>query len=249
LRPSILSAKAAFAAAGAADESELTPGRDDAANETQITYQPVTLEESALIHEKPLPVLKATEEQCKGCDLPAMELSPEINAVEEEMPGGAEAACAGEISGEPAKDRTAGGTSNAEKPPETVNDNISAGFAAKANGDMASALVNFMNAFTLNREPHAALAIAVEISNVYLELGQYPQAKLFIKSLLEQEHFNVTSMRQQLEERLLYLETFTKLLQTARIPKNAPYSKVPNLVKLKANIDTGEKRKINQGGI
>ncbi|TEB07885.1 hypothetical protein Psch_01440 [Pelotomaculum schinkii] len=130
-----------------------------------------------------------------------------------------------------------------ELPPETVNENISAGFSAKASGDMVSALTSFMNAFSLNREPHAAVALAVEISNVYLELGHYPQSKLFIKSLLEQEHLNVAPIRQQLEERLLYLETFTELLQAARIPKNTPYSKVPNLVKLKANIDTAERQK------
>ena len=171
-----------------------------------------------------MPVLETAEEHFEGRELPVVELSPAMNAAILAAP--------------------MNGYKNSVK---TVNDNISAGFAAKASGDMVSALVSFMNAFSLNREPRAAAALTVEISNVYLELGHYPQAKLFIKSLLEQEHLNVTPMRQQLAERLLYLETFTGLLQVAGLPKNAPYSKVPNLVKLKANIDTAEATKETKG--
>ncbi len=168
----------------------------------------------------------------------------------EGLPPGAGPAYTGKLSEELTKGRTAVGNSKpAAKPvlpPQTINDNISAGFAAKASGDMATALVSFINAFRLNQEPHAAVALAVEISNIYQELGHYPQAKLFIKSLLEQEHLNVTPLRQQLEYRLLYLDTLNKLLEVANMP-NAPYSKVPNLVKIKANIDTTKRN--NQGGI
>ncbi|WP_192895505.1 DUF2304 domain-containing protein [Pelotomaculum sp. FP] len=211
-------AKAAYAA-------ELIPGQDDVAYDTQKTSQGLILEENAFVDERLLPVLETAEEHFEGCDLPAMELSPALNAAI------------------PAEKAPALSHAKPELPSETVNENISAGFAAKASGDMVSALTSFMNAFSLNREPHVAVALAVEISNVYLELGHYPQSKLFIKSLLEQEHLNVAPIRQQLEERLLYLETFTELLQAARIPKNTPYSKVPNLVKLKANIDTAERQK------
>lgn len=258
-------AKASSAATDATEEYRLAPGQDDVAYDAQKNSQQVILEEKVFTDEKFLPILKAVEEHFERCDLPAMELSAEMNAaipaektpaarhapmddtsMAEGLPADAEAAYTSESSGELTKDHTAGGTSKpAAKsglPPETVNDNISAGFAAKASGDMASALVSFMNAFSLNQEPHAALALGVEISNVYQELGHYPQAKLFIKSLLEQEHFNVTPMRQQLEDHLLYLETLTELLHVARMP-NAPYSKVPNLVKLKANIDTAERQK------
>ncbi len=218
-------AKAAYAATGATGEYGLIPGQDDVAYDTQKTSQGLILEENAFIDEKLLPVLETAEEHFEGYDLPAMELSPALNAAI------------------PAEKAPALSHAKPELPSETVNENISAGFAAKASGDMVSALTSFMNAFSLNREPHAAVALAVEISNVYLELGHYPQSKLFIKSLLEQEHLNVAPIRQQLEERLLYLETFTGLLQAARIPKNTPYSKVPNLVKLKANIDTAERQK------
>lgn len=131
----------------------------------------------------------------------------------------------------------------------TVNDYISAGFEAKARGNPAGAAEYFFKALHLNQGQQISAALALEISAAYQELGQYLQAGMILKSVMEQEDsFFDSSLRQRLQGQLVYLETLAELLRIAKMP-NAPYSRIPNLIKIKANIETAERLKeITKGG-
>jgi len=122
-----------------------------------------------------------------------------------------------------------------------VNDYISAGFQAKARGDMDAAADYFFKAFRLYQGQQLSIALAMEIAAVYQELGQYFQAKMIIESVLGQEGLIPDfSLKQKLKKQIIYLDTLVGLLRMAKM-SNAPYSKVPNLIKMKANIETSVK--------
>ncbi|MDF9409261.1 hypothetical protein L7E55_13005 [Pelotomaculum isophthalicicum JI] len=119
-----------------------------------------------------------------------------------------------------------------------INDYISAGFEAKARGDLNGAVNYFLKAFQLNQGQQVLTALAMEIATVYQELGQYFQAEMIINSVLEQEDLiHDFSLKQKLKNQKIYLDTLIELLRTTKM-SNAPYSKVPNLIKMKASIET-----------
>ncbi len=135
-------------------------------------------------------------------------------------------------------------------PSNTVNDYVSSGFRAKSAGDLAGAINYFITALQANQEQQITAAIALEISSIYQELGQYFQAELILKSVVKQINIiNNFSLRQKIQGQLIYLDTLCELLRIAKIT-NSPYSKIPNTIKIKASLETAEKLKeITQGGI
>lgn len=133
--------------------------------------------------------------------------------------------------------------------PVTINDFISAGFKARTTGDLIGAVKYFMAAFQMNREQHMSTTLALEISTVYQGLGQYSQAMLILKSVIEQENLiSEPDLRQKINERLIYLEILAELLKITKMPQ-APYSKIPDIIKIKANLEKDKKLiELNQGG-
>ncbi len=75
-----------------------------------------------------------------------------------------------------------------EKSPNTVDYYISSGFRAKSTGDLAGAVKCFITALQTNQEQQITAALVLEISAIYQELGQYFQAGIIIKSIIEQEN-------------------------------------------------------------
>lgn len=134
--------------------------------------------------------------------------------------------------------------------PNTVNDYVLSGFKAKSAGDLVGAVKYFITALQTNQEQQITAAIALEISAIYQELGQYFQAELILRSVVKQINIiNNFSLRQKIQGQLIYLDTLCELLRIAKI-SNSPYSKIPNTVKIKASIETAEKiKEITQGGI
>jgi len=132
-------------------------------------------------------------------------------------------------------------TATAATNDDIINDCISAGFEAKARGDLDVAVNYFFKAFRLNKGQQVSTVLAMEIGAVYQELGQYLQAGMIIKSVLEQEDLiHDFDLKQKLKSQLVYIDTLVELLRIAKIP-NAPYSKIPNLIKMKASIETSAK--------
>lgn len=118
---------------------------------------------------------------------------------------------------------------------------ISNAFKAKASGDMAEALISFYKALSMSHDKKVKSALALEISAAYQELGQYTQAGMILRSILEQESIvSDITLRNMLQSQLIYLETLAELAIKAGMP-NVPYSKMPNLIKLKANVDFNKK--------
>lgn len=136
-----------------------------------------------------------------------------------------------------------------EKSPDTVNYYISFGFRAKSAGDLAGAVKCFITALQTNPEQQITAALVLEISAIYQELGQYFQAGIIMKSIMEQENvINDFTLRQKLQSQLIYLDTLTKLLRITEMT-NAPYSKIPNTVKIKANLETAKRlNELTEGG-
>lgn len=125
--------------------------------------------------------------------------------------------------------------------PVTVNEYISAGFEARARGDMTGAAEFFFKALRLNQGQQVSVALVMEVSAVYQELGQYLQAGMILKSVMEQENIlNDPNLMQSLQSQLIYLDSLGKLLRMAKMT-NAPHSKVPNLIKIKANLETAKR--------
>ena len=129
------------------------------------------------------------------------------------------------------------------------DDYISSGFRAKSAGDLAGAVKYFITALQTNQEQQITAALALEISAIYQELGQYFQAGIIMKSVMEQENvINDFTLRQTLQSQLIYLDTLTKLLRITEMT-NAPYSKIPNIIKIKANLETAKRlNELTEGG-
>ncbi|BAF58938.1 hypothetical membrane protein [Pelotomaculum thermopropionicum SI] len=120
---------------------------------------------------------------------------------------------------------------------ETIKDCITSGFAAKAEGRLEAALGCFLKALRLTKSQQVLLLLAMEICAVYRELGQYRQARMFINAILKHENLiNSFDLKQKLRSQLVYLDTLVEILEVARIP-DAPYSKIPNFIKIKASND------------
>ncbi|TEB11554.1 hypothetical protein Pmgp_01568 [Pelotomaculum propionicicum] len=127
--------------------------------------------------------------------------------------------------------------------PVTVNDYISAGFKARTTGDLAGAVKNFITALMMSQEQQITAALSLEISAIYQELGQYFQAGMILRSVIKQKNIiNDFTLRQKLQGQLIYLDTLCELLRITKM-SNAPYSKIPNIIKIKANLETAEKLK------
>lgn len=127
--------------------------------------------------------------------------------------------------------------------PITVNDYVSSGFRAKSAGDLAGAVKHFITALQKNQEQQMAAALALEISAIYQELGQYFQAELILRSVIKQKNIvSDPTLRQKLQGQLIYLDTLGELLRITEI-SIAPYSKIPSIIKIKANLETAEKLK------
>jgi len=133
--------------------------------------------------------------------------------------------------------------------PVTVNDYISAGFEARARGDMTGAAEFFFKALRLNQGQQISVALAMEVSAVYQELGQYLQAGMILKSVMGQEDIlHDPNLMQNIQSQLIYLDSLGKLLRMAKMT-NAPHSKVPNLIKIKANLETAKRlTELTEGG-
>jgi len=126
---------------------------------------------------------------------------------------------------------------------DIIKDYVSAGFEAKARGDLNGAVNYFFKAFRLAQNQQVSTVLAMEISAIYQELGQYLQAGMIINSVLGQEDLiHDFGLKQKLKSQLVYLDTLVELLRIAKMP-NAPYSKIPNFIKMKASIDTSAKLK------
>ncbi|NPV73898.1 MAG: hypothetical protein HPY89_08985 [Pelotomaculum sp.] len=164
-------------------------------------------------------------------------------------------ALSGEMAGQPvpAADRAFEAAPEADMPPagaedervaatyaaleETIKDCITSGFAAKAEGRLEAALGCFLKALRLTKSQQVLLLLAMEICAVYRELGQYRQARMFINAILKHENLiNSFDLKQKLRSQLVYLDTLVEILEVARIP-DAPYSKIPNFIKIKASND------------
>jgi len=127
--------------------------------------------------------------------------------------------------------------------PGTIENYISAGFKAKAKGNLAEAIDYFFKALQLNPGGHICVELALEISAVYQELGQYHQASILLSSVKGLENINTNSvLRKKLQDQLVYLDTLAKFLEKARIPY-APYKKIPNLIKIKATFESNKRLK------
>lgn len=122
-----------------------------------------------------------------------------------------------------------------------AGDWITAGFAAKNRGDFTKALTCFFKALAQSPGAEAKALIALEISSIYQELGQYAQAALALKAITQDLPLEGT-IGERISHQLVYLEKLEALLEAAKI-KGAPYSKVPSLIKIKANLETCEKLK------
>jgi len=123
---------------------------------------------------------------------------------------------------------------------DTVNSYVSAGFEAKAKGDLAGAIDLFYKALQLNNDKNFTVAMASEISAVYQDLGQYRQAGMILNSVMKQEKIiKEPALMQDLQSRLTFLKVLVKLLEVAKMP-GAPYSKIPNFIKIKANLETAK---------
>lgn len=150
----------------------------------------------------------------------------------------------------PAVEEIAGpGPAALQTEPDSVNKYISAGFECKARGDMAGALDYFLRALHLNQGEQISAALALEICAAYQEMGQYLQAGMILKSVLEQKGFILDhSLRQKLQGQLFFLDVLAELLEAAKM-LYSPYSKIPSLIKVKANLETAERLKqFNRGG-
>ncbi len=125
--------------------------------------------------------------------------------------------------------------------PVTTGDYITAGFKAKSAGDLTGAVSYFLKALERCRDPQVYAVLALEISAVYQECGQYFQAGMLLKSAAGQDEIiKQPVLRQKLLERLVFLETLVEQLKMAGIP-GAPYSKIPGLVLMKTNLETNKK--------
>lgn len=143
------------------------------------------------------------------------------------------------------------GDSTTNTRPSTINDYISAGFKARAEGNLAGAAEYFFKALELCREQQQAyVALALEISAVYQNTGQYAQAGMILRSIASQENItNDPSLKQILIDRIVFLDTLDRQLKMANLP-GTPYSKVPSLILIKTNLETSEKLKeLDKGGI
>lgn len=120
---------------------------------------------------------------------------------------------------------------------------ISAGFKAKAKGNLAGAIDYFFKALQLNPGGHTCVELALEISAIYQELGQYHQAGMLLNSVRDLENINTNSvLRHKLQGQLIYLDTLAKFLEKAKIPY-APYKKIPNFIKIKATFESNKRLK------
>ncbi len=143
----------------------------------------------------------------------------------------------------PSSDHADGGFTDVSASPATVNTYISAGFKAKSCGNLIEAAKHFMTALQMNADQYAAKFLALEISSVYQEMGQYVQAGMILKSVMGRENIlNQSDLGRKIRSRLIYLETLEELLRITKMP-NAPYGKLPDIVKIKANFETDKKIK------
>ncbi len=125
----------------------------------------------------------------------------------------------------------------------SASDWITAGFTAKGQGDFAGALTCFFKALSNSPSAPTAALIALEISSIYQELGQYTQAALALKAITQDLSLEGV-INERISYQIAYLERLEALLEAAKI-KGAPYSKVPSLIKIKANLETAEKLKMH----
>ncbi|HOV80098.1 MAG TPA: hypothetical protein PK728_08315 [Bacillota bacterium] len=174
---------------------------------------------------------KATEEA-------TTEAAEEEAAIEEATEAtGKEAAVQDAAAGEPAS------AADGRERPADINQLISEGFKAKTEGRHADVLNFFFKALGACRDGKISSALALEISSAFQELGQHVQAAMFLSSFARQEYVQRDpSLLQQIRYRTFYLETLADLLRYAKMP-NAPNSKIPNLIKIKANMLTAERFK------
>lgn len=120
--------------------------------------------------------------------------------------------------------------------PQSVNELISHGFKAKAAGDPATVLECFIKAIWMSRDSKLLVLLAMEISAAYQELGHHVQAAMFLSTIKENEAIAKNKiLSQKIRIRIVYLETLQELLRNANM-SNAPYSKIPGLIKTKANL-------------
>ena len=123
-------------------------------------------------------------------------------------------------------------------PLATLSQWVAAAFERKAKGDLAGAVQSFLKALQMAREPQTAAALALEISVIYQELGQYRQAAIILKTMMRQEEIAANQqLVKTLQAQLVYLEILYKLLRSVNI-SNVIYSKLPEFIKIKASIET-----------
>jgi len=161
-----------------------------AETQTQATANPVheVEEKEELVKELPEETPAAGNRKNKAETAPA---GTELRAVAPEPPPGqSEGEGENKEEDRPTGEETAAGldltASEAGPEPVTAGDYVTAGFKAKSAGDLTGAVKYFLKALGLCREPQVYAALALEISAVYQETGQYFQAGMFLRSVAGQ---------------------------------------------------------------
>ncbi len=130
----------------------------------------------------------------------------------------------------------------------TVDNYIARGFAARETGNYVDAVDCFLKALLSNPGEQLKALLALEISAVYQQLGQYRQAVMLLDAMLAPgSGIRDRTLRQQLYARKVNLEVTAELLKTARQP-NTPYAAIPSLIKVKAGVETAERLKSKRKG-
>ncbi len=130
----------------------------------------------------------------------------------------------------------------------TVDDYIARGFAARERGNYVDAVDCFLKALLSNPGEQLKALLALEISAVYQQLGQYQQAIMLLDAMLAPgSGIRDRTLRQQLYARQVNLEITAELLRTARQP-NIPYAAIPSLIKVKASVETAARLKSKRKG-
>lgn len=136
----------------------------------------------------------------------------------------------------------AGWPAGAKYPAE---DFIAEGFRAKDRGDLNAALHYFFKAFQSYQKQQVSIVLAMEISAIYQEQGQYLQAGMILHSVLAQANsIQDLNLKQILKRRLIYLDTLVEVLKVTKM-SGLPHSQIPDYIKREASIKSLQEQLIN----
>ena len=115
---------------------------------------------------------------------------------------------------------------------------IDKGFAAKFEGQHEQAIQLFKAALRMQPDVDLVQLLALDISGMYIETGNYQQAWICMENLLQDyEGYINSDLRKEIFTQMKYLEILQNLLQKADLPP-LPLAEVPDLIKFTAEEKT-----------